>query len=433
MRLGWMEAVLIAQTLLPALLFVPGVSKVRAASRILAYGVGLIAWAAIAWRGVPAERADRFPARPWLFAAGLWLLLLVASPGTYSLKAGTAQALLYLSVMAPAFWAAGEVESPKKIGRLLAVLFVCNALSATVGLAQVFRPTTFNPPVIPALKDKFGGEQLMYKTADGRKLLRPCGLTDSPGAAAQAGMIAALIGIAYAARPGPMWRRVVCAGLGFAGVAVIYYSQVRFTMVMLAIGFSALTALLLKRGRIGTAMMLVGGGLGSLVGGFAWAARSVGWKAVERFGTLLSSDPSSVYGKSRGFYVKEAFDRYLWEYPLGMGLGWWGMVHQAFGEPTRISRVWVEVMIPGWVIDGGAPLLIAYSGAIALALWDTARVALTSRDESLAFGACVVFALNLAIAAACFSYLPFVSSLGLQFWALAATVHAADRRVARRA
>jgi hypothetical protein len=433
LRWGWLEALLIAQTLLPALLFVPGVSKVRASSRVLAYAIGLIAWAVIAWRGIPADRADRFPARPWLIVAAVWLLILVAHPGTYSLKAGAAHALLYLSVLAPAFWAGTQTESPGKVGRLLAILFVCNALSASVGLAQVFRPKTFNPPVIPALKDKFGGEQLMYKTADGRKILRPCGLTDTPGAAAQAGMIAALIGMAYAARPGPWWRRIACAGLGFAGVAVIYYSQVRFTMVMLAIGFSALTVLLLWRGKVATAMLLAAGGLGALVGGFAWAARSVGWKAVERFGTLLSGDPSSVYQKSRGYYVVEAFDRYLWEYPLGMGLGWWGMVHQAFGDPRRTSPVWVEVMIPGWVIDGGFPLLIAYSGAIILALWDTARVALTSRDESLAFAASVVFALNLAIAAACFSYLPFVSSLGLQFWALAAAVHAADCRAVRRA
>ena len=425
---GWIEGVIVAQTFLPALLFIPGVAKVRSANRIMAYAIALVAWGAVLWKSRTAP-PDHFPARPWLIGCALWLAVLIAHPGSYSLTAATAQVFLYIAVMSPAFWAGRLVESPRQIGRLLAVFFVCNALSSAVGLAQVYRPTTFNPPVIPALTDKFSGEQLKLITGDGRKILRPCGLTDTPGAAAQAGMIAALVGLSLALRPIGWFKRLACGSLGFVGVAVIYYSQVRFTMVMLAIGFATLTALFLWRGRIASALGLVGGAAMMLAAAFAWVARNAGFKAVEKFGSLLGGDPAALYQKSRGFYVTEAFDRYIWEYPLGLGLGWWGMVHVAFGDPSRVSRVWVEVMIPGWVIDGGIPLLVMYSAAVAFALYDTARVAIHSRDEALSFWAAVVLAYNLGVAATCFSYLPFVSTSGLQFWLLAAAVHAADRRV----
>ncbi len=428
-RWGWLEGLVIAQTLLPALLFIPGVSKVRAANRIMAYGLGLIAWGVIRARPTAASRLDRFPARPWLAGCALWLVVLIAHPGSYSILAASAQVLLYLAVMSPAFWAGRVVESPRQVARVLAVLFVCNALSSAVGLAQVYRPDTFNPPVIPALSDKFGGEQLKFTTADGRKILRPCGLTDTPGAAAQAGMIAALVGLSLALRPIRWWRRLACAGLGCVGVAVIYYSQVRFTMVMLGIGFASLLVLFLWRGRLGAAAGLVGGAGVMLASAFAWVARNAGWKAFEKFGSLLSGDPASLYQKSRGFYVTETFERYIWEYPLGLGMGWWGMVHVAFGDPGRLSPVWVEVMIPGWVIDGGIPLLVMYSVAVIVALFDTARVALKCSNDHLSFWASVVFAHNLSVAATCFSYLPFISTIGLQFWLLAAAVHAADRRV----
>ena len=73
-------------------------------------------------------------------------MVLVGHPGSYSLVAASAQVMLYIAVMSPAFWAGSLVETPRQVGRLLAVLFVCNALSTAVGLAQVYRPDMFNPP-----------------------------------------------------------------------------------------------------------------------------------------------------------------------------------------------------------------------------------------------------------------------------------------------
>ena len=57
---------------------------------------------------------------------------------------------------------------------------------------------------------------------------------------------------------------------------------------------------------------------------------------------------------------------------------------------------------------------------------NTLRVALRSRDAEIRFWAAVVLASNLSVVATCFSYITFVTPIGLQFWLLSAVVHAAD-------
>jgi len=85
-------------------------------------------------------------------------------------------------------------------------------------------------------------------------------------------------------------------------------------------------------------------------------------------------------------------------------------------------------MWPAWILDGGMPLLFTYVLAVALAMFDTLRIALSTKDRELGFWAAVVFASNLSLVATTFSYVTFVSSIGMQFWFLAAAMHAADAR-----
>jgi hypothetical protein len=86
-------------------------------------------------------------------------------------------------------------------------------------------------------------------------------------------------------------------------------------------------------------------------------------------------------------------------------------------------------MLPAWVMDGGIPLLVIYLVAISFALYDTLRIALKTRDRELGYWAAVIFASNLGMLATSFSYVTFLTSLGLQFWLLASALHAADLRV----
>jgi hypothetical protein len=424
-RWGWLELFVLSQTFLPALLFVPGLSAVRTPVRIASYLIAPAAWLALVLKGRRPAAADTFPARPWLLFCAGWLVLSIAHPNSFTIVAATAQVALYLSVLSPAFWAPLALTSSRQLSRLMALLFLCNALSSLVGVGQVFRPETFNPPVIPALNNIFQGEDVTYESG-GRKIIRPCGLTDTPGAVAPAGMAAALFGLCWALRPIAAWKRAACLGLAFVGMAAIYYTQVRFTIVMLGICLMALLGLLAVQGRWRQVALLSVLGAAVVLGASAWVVRSSGSAVTERLMTLFTNDPTKLYHESRGGFVEHAFGEVLWDYPLGFGMGWWGMIQVSFGNPHRPSPVWVEVMWPAWIYDGGFPLLIAYVGALVAAMADSLRIALRGRDDEVAYWGAVIVAFNLSIVATCFSFVTFLAPIGLQFWLLSAALHAAD-------
>ena len=425
---GWLEWYILLQNLIPGLLYVPGLSSVRVLTRVAAYVIAPLAWGLLVSRGRRAPGDATFPARPWLIFCVIWLALEIFHPNSYSLIAAAAQVTLYVSVLSPAFWAPSALNSSKQLGRVMAVLFLCNALSATLGMAQVFRPQTFNPPIIQGMKGGDEREVIHTVTDDGRRIMRPCGLSDSPGMASAAGVAAALLGLSWSLRPIAVWKRLACGVLAFLGVAVIYYSQVRSAILMLAICVAAMTVLFTIQKNFKQAIMLASGGTTMVVGALLWVARSGGSAFLERFLTLIEGDPSKLMHQSRGHFIEQAFNEYLWDYPLGYGMGWWGMVNAIFGRPDQPSPMWCEVMWPGWIIDGGAPLLIAYVVALGMAMADTLRIAWTSKDRDVAFWAAVIVSFNLSLLASTFSFVPFISAIGIQFWLLSATLHAADAR-----
>jgi hypothetical protein len=427
---GWLEWFPIAQTFIPALLFVPGIAFIRTPVRVASYGIGLVAWAMLAYSGRSRSGSENFGANLWLkFACG-WLLLLIFNPSTNSLLSGFAHAMLYISILSPAFWTHSAVVTHGQLTRMMVILFLCNGLSALVGVGQVFRPNIFNPPVIAALTDEnsLASLALTYTDAHGNKIARPCGLTDQVGAAAGAGAMAALMGVSLALRPIGLLRRLICLMVAFFGVAAIYYSQVRMALLMLVICLITLGILFLLQRKFWQATQLGGLSVGLIVVAFIWVATTSGDIVTKRFLTLLDDDPLKTYQGSRGGFVKQAFEQFLWEYPVGVGLGWWGQIYQFFSDKTVPTTIWVEVMWPAWILDGGFPLLLFYNIAIGFAMLDSLRITLKTRDSELGFWGAVIFASNLSNLATCFSYVTFVSGIGMQFWFLAAALHAADLR-----
>ncbi len=437
---GWLGFYFIAQAFLAALLFIPGASAIRTATRVAGYGLAPAIGAWLWFHGgthayqsaiarLPRGRLPaRFPALPWLTGTLAWLVVSIFHPNGYSLTTACGQVALYYSVLSPAYWADKATASSTQIGRLMAVLLACGALSALLGIAQIYRPDTFNPPVIPALSNQYQGENVMFKTDDGRKLLRPCGLTDTPGAASLAGTTSALLGLAWLVRPSALWKRLAGLAAAAAGLAVIYFSQARFPLVMLAASGVILFAIFIIQGRRAQAGLLAI--VGTLLGVVAlvWVARNVGTGVVERFAPLFAKDATSFYAESRGVFVEEAFNRIIWEYPLGYGLGWWGMIHSTFGDPARPSPIWAEVMWPAWIFDGGIPLMTLYAVAAAVAAWNSFKIALRYKSRELGFWAAVITASDVGILASCFSFTPFLAPLGLQFWLQSAALHAASER-----
>ncbi|MFO0907011.1 MAG: hypothetical protein U0794_01375 [Isosphaeraceae bacterium] len=426
-RIGWLGAFVLSQTMLMAALFIPNIASARAFLRIGGYLMGLVFWALIVYRGKPEQPGPVFPPRAWLTVCAAWLLLMIVHPNTYSLITGVAQTVMYIAIFSPAFWTSKVVSSSKQLPGVIAVMFACNAISVLLGIGQVYRPETFNPPVIPAMSNQFKGEDVMYDTDDGRRIMRPCGLSDTPGSAAPAGTVVALFGLCFALQPIAIWKRAGALGLAFLGVACIYYSHVRMTLIMLMFSMIALAILLTMQRNYRQASLLITGGVGLIVGAMLWAISNVGIRVLDRFMMVIRQGPVGYTYQSRGALAQEGLTSVLY-YPLGYGLGWWGMIYSTFGNPARTTKLWVEVMVQAWTYDGGLPLLIGYGGAVVVAILSSVKIALKCRDREVAYWAAVVFASNLSVAMSCFSYVTFLSPIGMNFWLLSAVVYAADRR-----
>ncbi len=429
---GWLEWTILSQTLLPALLFVPGMSAVRIVTRVGVYAIALLAWVALLIKGRRPPGGGH-PSTPWLLAASVWLVLSLANPGLNSPASGLAQIVVNLAILAPAFWGASALISRRQVGRVMAILLLCNSASALMGIGQVLRPNTFNPPDIRFIEGMTDAENQSYEGANGQMIMRPCGLTDSPGiGASSAGLMAALLGVGWTLRPMATWKRLGSLGLAMAGLILIYFSQVRVMLLILVGSLATLMGLMAvqrqfrKLTQMGAACALI------FVASLAWVASVGGEGALARFQELLEEDPTKTFDKNRGNFLTHTFAVIVPDYPLGAGLGRWGPMHAYFGD-KRISRergqIWVEIQITGWAVDGGVPLMVVYVVALGFALYDLGRIALRSRDPDIAYWAAVVFALDLGIVVSSLGMPTFVIPLGLQFWVLAAAVSAADHLV----
>jgi hypothetical protein len=427
---GWLEWAVLAQTLFPAMLFVPGMTKVRVLTRVGAFSIALLAMAATFLAGHSRPGMRSFPAFPWIAGCAIWYVAAVLHPTTNSLLSGLACMGLNLAVMSPVFWAASSVRSPRQIERLMTMLLLCNAASSLVGIGQVFRPERFNPPEV-ADYGKINKEDLKVVNEDGTEIYRPPGLSDTPAMAAKSGLIAGVVGIGWALMPIAWWKRLISLGLGFAGVIVIYFSQTRLMLMVQTLGLIAMFVVLLLRRDFRKAAVMGAAGTLIFFGAIAYVTRVGGEGVLKRFQEISDNGVVTATQNNRGMFIEYALTYLLPEYPVGAGLGRWGMTYEYFGDhnagPER-RQLWPEIQIGGWVCDGGAPLLFAYGTAIVLALLDSVRIALRSKDERLASWATVVVGLDLAIAVCAFGDPTFVTPLGVLFWVLGASLHAADCR-----
>jgi hypothetical protein len=330
--------------------------------------------------------------------------------------------VLYVSVMAPLFWAPSIVRNADHLARLMTVLLVCNGINAFVGVMQVYDPGRWMPQEMSRIVtgSAFGLDTVSYMGPYGL-IIRPPGLFDNPGAVAGPGMYAALLGLVFATSASALWQRAVALGASFAGVAAIYLSQVRVSLVVLAIMMATYVAVLTLHRRVKRAMVfgIIAGGL--VLATFTFAVGLGGESIVERTLTLFAQDPVTLYSASRGGQLVYTFDDLIVAYPLGAGLGRWGMISTYFGGSQ--PPLWAEIQIAGWAIDGGIPLLLLGVGAAVIALVAVWRLALSDPNAKVRACAAVILAANLGTAALIFSFTPFVTQIGLQFWFLAGAVH----------
>jgi hypothetical protein len=222
--------------------------------------------------------------------------------------------------------------------------------------------------------------------------------------------------------------------LATSGLAILYFTQVRQTLIV-SLGGAVLMALLFAlRGDKRRAMIIVIAGGCIFVLGLLWALRSGGDILLARFQALFEgSSTVAVYYANRGHFVEHALFNMLPDYPLGAGLGRWGMSHLYFGTRrapgTPGSAIWCEEQFSAWVVQGGVVMLTLYIGALVVTMLGLVRIVRRTPDRNLATWAAVTTAVCAATLTSIFGYVPFIAPQGLTFWLLTSALFAADHQV----
>lgn len=424
LKWGWVEIFLLIQLLSGALLLVPGAQSFRSIIRALPYvsSLGLLIYY------FPRRSAGRYP-RYGIFLIFVLVLLGInlVHPNT-PIESGIAQFVFQLCIIAPAFWVRKVVHERAHLSRLLWIVFLANALGSVVGVLQVYYPDVFMPPEFSAQladHDESYLQSLSYQGAEGQTIYRPAGLSDLPGGAANAGLFTALIGLSLAARSDiKKTYRGGCLMACVFGLVALYLTQVRSLFVMLVIGLITLSILALRQNKVKEAALVATFGVALVVGGFIWAVAIGGSTITDRFTGLYTTGISSSYQENRGYFIDETIDTYLPKYPLGAGLGRWGMMNKYFYHDSDVDTfpIYVEIQMTGWLLDGGVFMWLFYGSAIFSALFFSLTSLNKTFDPIISSSARTIFCIQLMIFGSSFSGPTFNTQLGIQFWLLTAAL-----------
>jgi hypothetical protein len=234
------------------------------------------------------------------------------------------------------------------------------------------------------------------------------------------------LGLWTTERRNPWVRLAYLASMPLA-LFCLYLSHMRGIMVMTGLCAAAFIAVLAFKGE-GRRAATLGGILAAMVAlSLAWAISVAGESVTKRLASLVADDPSQVYYANRGHFLERTISDLLPRFPLGAGVGRWGMTHYYFGDksaPTERGEIWAEIQWTGWLLDGGVPLVLLYCAAIGAAFWVAGRVALRCGGLLGVLGA-MVFAYDLGALAMTFNYPLFIGQSGLEFWIINACLYAA--------
>ncbi|QSQ10936.1 O-antigen ligase family protein [Myxococcus landrumensis] len=407
------------------LLLVNAIAPLRMVVRILAFGLSLALLVLV------PGRALKHPALPFVLGAMGVTALNFFHPGTVSPLGGAAQLGIQLSIMAPLFWVTRLSIDSKTFRLTLALLFFFNTASAALGVLQVYFPGRFQPVISSAVQSQGDSylRSLEFETASGARVFRPMGLTDMPGGAATGAFYAVLLGSGFLLSSRRGAARWVSAGGILVGLVSLYLCQVRAIALTLGVCLAAMSFVLMLSGRLARLVKLVAVVGTAAVFAFGWAV-AVGGDAVQsRWNSLFEAKPEDVYRSNRGHFLEGTFEYLLPEYPLGAGLGRYGMANAYFGDNSDPEHppLWAEIQWTAWVYDGGALVMLLYPlGVLVSMAWvfQAARRREDLGEEFWLWGS-VIFAYNLGALALTFSYPFFMSQVGMEFWLLNAALFGA--------
>lgn len=431
---GFAEWFAIGLTFLPAILYLPGSQSYRLFARVGAYGISVGAFA-LWWFGRGGRKATRHSAERWLMFVTAWLVAMIAHPSTLTPVAGIAQLTLYFAIFCPLFWVPAYVTSRRRLVRVLAVILLCNGLNSMVGVFQVYDPVRWMPsqlsPVYSGEMGKNALDSVTYEGPNGRQIVRPPGLFDTPGAVCNAGVLAAVLGLIFFLEPIDWWKRMTALGLAVLGMAALYLSHVRaaFVVALAMMAFYVVLVTIQRDTKRAAGFLALAVGVISI--SFSLAVMLGGESVQERFMTLFGDDPRSTYYQSRGRQVEFAFTDLVEKYPFGAGLARWGMAAYYFSSDTSgairddADVPFAEVQPNAWILDGGWPLLALYTFALIGTVAFDLRLIRTLADPGDRLLSAMIVATNFGTLLFVFSFVPFSTAAGMQFWFLEGALHGA--------
>ena len=372
-------------------------------------------------------REQSHPAKPWMLAALIVVALSIFRSDTNSSIAGIAHFLLYVAIAAPIFWVTRLQITEAGFRNVVMCLWAFHIASAAVGVLQMHYPGRFQPGVSAAVRSAGElQEGLKIRLADGTQVWRPMGLTDTPGGAAGAGLYAIVFSLGmYLQNRMGLIRLLSVMGFG-VGFFCLYMGQIRSLLVMAVICVGVLIAILSRRGELGRYFELAILLPFMAVLSFFWAARIGGQDTVDRMSSIVKDGRvDEVYQQNRGHFLTHTVTELLPEFPLGAGLGRWGMMRGYFGDESNLNSpmIWVEIQWTGWLLDGGIPLIVFYSTAIGVTTIMCYRIAVSRRLGRVSLWGALLFSLNIASVALLFNYPLFIGQGGMEFWFLNASLY----------
>lgn len=409
-----------------ALVFVPGSTVLRPVIRGLPYAVslGILVW-------YLSARSRRYfpPIVKWIVPTVVLYVANMFHPLTDPLL-GVGVIAFQLAILGPVFWIGGSIHSADHLERLLLLIWGMSLLNAIVGVLQAAFPLIFMPP------DFYGHQaviaQQTYTGPFGKEIVRPPGLSDLPGAASSSGAVVTILGLALAVRKerSPMLRGIALLSVPL-GLFVLYLTQVRVFALLTIFGVIVFGVIAFYQGR--------GRGLFTITGGVALLVLLAGlnmptynpsnpYAPSSRFAQILERGLFESFMENRGIFLVKTFDEYLWKYPVGAGLGRWGIIREYFGKGSPFSQIWVEIQPTGWLLDGGVLMWIVYPGALVAAMLYALSVALRRRDRQLSFLGATVLGLQVVIVGSGLAGPVFNTVFGILFWMLTAGLYAVVER-----
>lgn len=424
-RLAWLlPAFVVAEIASRLLLLLGSAGFTRVLLRFSTFGSSLALLFLLPWRG------RRHPAA----LALLWVVIILGfelfHPQTNTLLAGLAQCAMYLAILSPLLWVPRLEVNEGNLRTAILLLWLFYSLSAGFGILQMYYPARFQPalsPVVASMGTRVQG--LMIQLANGARVFRPMGLTDTPGGAGIAGLWAILFSLGFLLTDSPLLLRLLCVGSISIGLNCIILSQIRSVVVMLAIMLLILAAMLVWRRdwlRLLRWLAILG-----VLGGVTliWAQRLGGNGVFQRLEQLQPSQHGqNLYAVDRGRFLRQTYTVDLQRYPFGAGLGRWGMMNYYFGTQSnpRSLPKYVEIQWTGWIFDGGIPLTVCYFLAVLLAITTLVKIVSERQlSRDLRFWAMVILAYNIACLADTFDYTFFAGQTGMMFWFLNAIIFTA--------